>query len=119
MDIPTHAPLDKPLYAASIKNLTSAGSHSVPTLIMMQSIVNNTGAPIAAYTVAVEGSVTAMYKAGVPIMVRTDVNTSPYVPAKPPFGELIHESWNYWLRQACRTSMRSKVLRRWLRRRSG
>jgi imidazolonepropionase-like amidohydrolase len=90
-DIPCHVPLDTPLDAASIKNLTSANRHVVPTLIMMQSIVNNTGAPFEAYTVAAEGSVSNMNAAGVPIAVGTDANTSPFVPANPPFGISLHE----------------------------
>jgi imidazolonepropionase-like amidohydrolase len=90
-DIPCHVPLDKPLDSTSIKNLTLANRHVVPTLIMMQSIVNNTGAPYIAYTAAAEGSVTSMNAAGVPIAVGTDANTSPYVPANPPFGISLHE----------------------------
>ena len=90
-DIPCHVPLDNPLDAASIRNLTSAHRHVVPTLIMMQSVVNNTRAPYTAYTAAAEGSVTAMNAAGVSIAVGTDANTSPYVPANPPFGTSFHE----------------------------
>lgn len=91
VDIPTHAPLDRPLDGPSITNLTSGHRYVVPTLIMMQSIVNNTHAPYAAYSVAAQGSVNAMYKAGVPIVVGTDANSSPFVPANPPFGESIHD----------------------------
>jgi imidazolonepropionase-like amidohydrolase len=91
VDIPCHVPLDKPIDAPFVKNLASYGAHVVPTLIMMQSIVNNTGAPYAAYSVAAQGSVTNMYKGGVPIAVGTDANTSPYVPANPPFGISLHE----------------------------
>lgn len=90
-DIPCHVPLDNPLDAASIQNLTSAHRHVVPTLIMMQSVVNNTRAPYTAYTTAAEGSVAAMNAAGVSIAVGTDANTSPYVPANPPFGTSFHE----------------------------
>ncbi|KFZ20352.1 hypothetical protein V502_03223 [Pseudogymnoascus sp. VKM F-4520 (FW-2644)] len=91
VDIPTHAPLDRPLDGPSIANLTRGHRHIVPTLIMMQSIVNNTHAPYTAYSVAAQGSVSAMYKAGVPIVVGTDANSSPFVPANPPFGESIHD----------------------------
>jgi hypothetical protein len=35
--------------------------------------------------------VTKMYKAGVPILVGTDANTSPFLPANPPFGLSYHE----------------------------
>ncbi len=91
VDIPCHVPLDRPIDAASIANLTAGRRIVVPTLIMMQSIVNNTGAPYIAYTDAAEASVTNMYKAGIPIIVGTDANTSPFVPANPPFGESIHD----------------------------
>jgi imidazolonepropionase-like amidohydrolase len=87
VDIPCHTPLDKALDAASVAKLR----HSVPTLIMMQSIVNNTGAPYAAYQYAAEASVTTMYHAGVPIAAGSDANTSPFVPANPPFGLSLHE----------------------------
>jgi hypothetical protein len=55
------------------------------------SIVNNTGAPYFRYTNNAEASVTKMYKAGVPILVGTDANTSPFLPANPPFGLSYHE----------------------------
>ena len=90
VDIPTHTPVDKPLDAASVANLTANKQSVVPTLIMMQSILNNTGAPPQAYAVP-EHSLTAMYKAGVPIVTGSDANTSPYVPANPPFGESLHD----------------------------
>ena len=32
-----------------------------------------------------------MYQAGVPILVGTDANLSPYVPANPPFGSSLHQ----------------------------
>ncbi len=90
-DRPCHVPLDKTLDSLSIANLTRARVDITPTLIMMQSIVNNTGAPYFLYTKNAEASVTNMYAAGVPILVGTDANLSPYVPANPPFGLSLHE----------------------------
>ena len=90
-DILCHVPLDKPLDAPSIANLTSRRAHVVPTLIMMQSIINNTGQPYSHYTLDAEGPVTNMYGSGIPILVGTDANLSPYVPANPPFGLSMHE----------------------------
>ena len=90
VDIPTHAPLDQPLNASQISNLVTNGRHVVPTLIMMQSIVNNTHQPFSNYVLNAEGSVTEMIKAGVPIVVGSDSNLSPYVPANPPFGISLH-----------------------------
>ncbi len=90
VDIPTHAPLDQPLNSSQISSLVTNGRRVVPTLIMMQSIVNNTHQPFSNYVVNAEGSVTEMIRAGVPIIVGTDSNLSPYVPANPPFGISLH-----------------------------
>ncbi|BCS23924.1 amidohydrolase family protein [Aspergillus puulaauensis] len=91
VDIVCHAPLDDPLDASSIENLIQSEITAVPTLIMMQSIVNNTGAPLDVYTQVVEASVTNMQNAGVPILVGSDSNTAPFVPANPPFGVSLHD----------------------------
>ncbi|KAF9893241.1 hypothetical protein FE257_011671 [Aspergillus nanangensis] len=90
-DIPCHAPLDKAIDDPSIAKLIANGQTIVPTLIMMQSVVNNTGTPLDAYTFNAQGSVTNMYKAGVPIVVGSDANLNPYVPANPPFGLSLHQ----------------------------
>jgi hypothetical protein len=90
-DLPCHVPLDKPLDAISVGKLTSAKTRVTPTLIMMQSVVNNTCQPYSHYTVNAEGSVTNIYNGGVPILVGSDANISPYVPANPPFGVSLHE----------------------------
>jgi hypothetical protein len=71
--------------------LTLAKLHVVPTLIMMQSIVNNTGQPYNYYTLSAEISVMNMYNGRVPILAGSDANLSPYVPANPPFGLSLHE----------------------------
>ncbi|KAK2685421.1 hypothetical protein QWA68_015617 [Fusarium oxysporum] len=91
VDIPCHTPLYKPIDAAFIDQYRDTLSHVVPTLIMMQSIVNNTGAPAQAYTAAAEGSVTNLHKAGVTILAGSDANTAPFVPANPPFGDSLHD----------------------------
>jgi imidazolonepropionase-like amidohydrolase len=85
-DLPCHGPLDNPLDTASVSKLTSARVHVTPTLIMMQSIVNNTGQPYTHYSVNAAGSVTNMNKGGVLVLVGSDANLSPYIPANPPFG---------------------------------
>ena len=90
-DFPCHVPLDKAIDAASVSNLRGNKQIIVPTLIMMQSIVNNTHAPYDAYTYNAEGSVTNMYKGNVPVLAGTDANTNPYVPANPPFGISLHQ----------------------------
>ncbi len=91
VDIPTHVPLDKPIDATFLSQYKGTLKNVVPTLIMMQSILNNTGAPYQAYVYAAQGSVTALHKAGVNILVGTDANTAPFVPANPPFGESYHD----------------------------
>ncbi|KAI5460724.1 amidohydrolase [Mariannaea sp. PMI_226] len=90
-DFPCHVPLDKAIDSASVSNLVSGKQTVVPTLIMMQSIVNNTHAPYEAYLYNAQGSVTNMYKGKVPILVGTDANANPYVPANPPFGISFHQ----------------------------
>ncbi|KAK0309650.1 hypothetical protein LTR82_015139 [Friedmanniomyces endolithicus] len=93
-DLICHAPLDKVVDAALNANLTNAQRSIraiVPTLIMMQSIVNNTGLPYSDYVNHAEASVTSMLAAGVDIVLGTDANTSPYVPANPPFGLAFHQ----------------------------
>jgi imidazolonepropionase-like amidohydrolase len=91
VDIITHSPVDKVLDAASIANSTAHGTKIVPTMLMMQSTVNNTGAPYILYTNNVKGSVTALHAAGIPISVGTDANVSPFAPANPPYGESFHD----------------------------
>lgn len=91
VDIPCHTPLDKPIDDAFIDQFRHTLSHVVPTLIMMQSVVNNTGAPYEAYTIAAQGSVTGLHNAGVTILAGSDANTAPFVLANPPFGESLHD----------------------------
>ncbi|GFG01197.1 adenine deaminase 2 [Aspergillus udagawae] len=91
VDIPCHAPMDKPLDASDTAALLLSKSVVVPTLIMMQSVTNNTGAPLSVYNNAAKASVTAMHEAGVPIVAGSDANASPFVPANPPFGDSLHD----------------------------
>ena len=90
-DIPCHTPLDKILDPATVAKLKSNKQISVPTLIMMQSIANNTHLPLSAYTENAEGSARSIHNAGIPILVGTDANTIPLVPANPPFGLSLHQ----------------------------
>ena len=91
VDIPCHTPLDQALDASSIANLSANHQTVVPTLIMMQSIVNNTHSPYSTYVKYAEVSVTAMYRGKIPIVVGTDANDFSYTPANPPFGISMHE----------------------------
>ena len=90
-DIPCHMPLDKALDPATVATLKYNKQISVPTLIMMQSIANNTHLPLSYYTQNAEGSVRSIHSAGIPVLVGTDANTIPLVPANPPFGLSFHQ----------------------------
>lgn len=93
VDILTHAPLDRPIDAAQAAELAAAGTVIVPTLTMMQGIVENLAAKgIAgpAYEPA-RASVAALHAAGMPIIAGTDANATPAAPASPVFGESLHD----------------------------
>ncbi|KAI8804716.1 putative hydrolase [Cladochytrium replicatum] len=70
VDVLTHVPLDKPLTVDTITQMVARKQVAVPTLIMMRglSII-----PRLSYKVAAE-SVTALHRAGIPIMAGTDAN---------------------------------------------
>jgi imidazolonepropionase-like amidohydrolase len=88
-DILTHAPLDEPLGADLVAWTAAAGQVVVPTLTMMERIVEQLAPPGAAYANA-QASVSALYQAGVPIVVGTDANAAPGSPASVPHGESLH-----------------------------
>jgi imidazolonepropionase-like amidohydrolase len=88
-DILTHAPLDEPLGAALVARAVAAGQVIVPTLTMMERIVEQLAPPGAAYANA-QASVSALHKAGVPILAGTDANAAPGSPASVPHGESLH-----------------------------
>ncbi len=90
-DLPCHVPLDAPLNTTDVSMLDRRRAVVCPTLIMMQSIVNNTHQPYSHYTRNAEASVTNMYAGGVPLIVGSDANLSPYTPANPPFGLSLHQ----------------------------
>ena len=62
VDIPCHVPLDVLVNQSILISLIIQGSHVVPTLIQLLSIVNNPGAPYSLYTTAAEGSLMDMYR---------------------------------------------------------
>ncbi len=93
VDILTHAPLDRPIDAAQAAELVANGTVIVPTLTMMQGIVDNLaakGIPGPAYEPA-RASVAALHAAGMPIIAGTDANATPAAPASPVFGESLHD----------------------------
>ncbi len=89
-DVVTHAPVDRPLDAALVARMVAAGTVSVPTLTMMVGTVRALAQPGADYAHARE-SVTALHRAGVPIVAGTDANSAPGAPVSVPHGSSLHD----------------------------
>jgi len=92
VDILTHAPLDRPIDAAQAEALVAAGAIIVPTLAMMEGLVEGlkrAGIPGPAYEPA-RMSVANARSAGLPILAGTDANVAPFAPSTPPFGDSLH-----------------------------
>ena len=90
-DIPCQVPLDAPLNATDVSLFNNRRAIVCPTFIMIQPVVNNTHQPYTNYINNAEASVTNMFKGGVPLIVGSDANLSPYTPANPPFGLSLHQ----------------------------
>jgi imidazolonepropionase-like amidohydrolase len=73
VDIVTHVPLDHALDSAAAARMAADGRVLVPTLSMMEGIVEQSAPPGARYDAA-RASVTVLYQAGVPILAGTDAN---------------------------------------------
>ncbi|MFB7653440.1 MULTISPECIES: amidohydrolase family protein [unclassified Streptomyces] len=87
-DVVTHVPLDRALTHHDIARMAAAGRVAVPTLTMMEAVAAaRTAAP--AYDTA-QRNVTALHRAGVPVLAGTDANTQPGVPAQIPHGRSLH-----------------------------
>ena len=89
VDVITHSPLDKVLDDAAVARFAAAGRISVPTLTMMEGTVEQSHRPGDQYAPA-RATVTALYRAGVPILAGTDANDAKGVPANIPHGESLH-----------------------------
>ena len=61
----------------------------MPTLVMMEGVAANVPVPGLDYAHARE-TVGALHAAGVPIVLGTDANQAPGVPANVPYGESVH-----------------------------
>ena len=84
-----HSPADKAL-DDDVAQLYLAGKQpNCPTLTAMLAIAYAQAAEGYNYT-ASAASVTALYKAGVPILAGTDGTTNPYIPFVVPFGSSMH-----------------------------
>ena len=88
-DVLTHAPLDAALDEAAIADVVRSHRTSVPTLTMMEGVAANAPVPGLDYRHA-RDSVAALHQAGVPIVLGTDANQAPGVPANVPYGESAH-----------------------------
>ncbi|MFB7087813.1 amidohydrolase family protein [Streptomyces sp. NPDC056296] len=87
-DVVTHIPLDRAIAQEDIARMSAAGRVAVPTLTMMEAAAAaRPGAP--AYRTA-EQNVTALHRAGVPVLAGTDANTQPGAPAQVPHGRSLH-----------------------------
>ena len=89
VDVLTHVPLDKALDSEAIENMISGNRFCVPTLTMMEIIINNLRPPGRDYANG-RASVTAMYRAGIPLLCGTDSNSEIGSPANVPHGESLH-----------------------------
>jgi len=70
--------------------MVAQGSIAVPTLIMMQGVMDNTKRPGITYNAA-RASVNAMHEAGVPVLAGTEANMQPGIPANVKHGESMHQ----------------------------
>ncbi len=89
VDVVTHAPLDRALDEAAVARMVAESRISVPTLTMMEGIIEQVHPPGASYAPA-RATVTALYEAGVPILAGTDANHASGAPAPIAHGESLH-----------------------------
>lgn len=101
VDMLTHAPLDVPLDDSLIDTMLADKTVVIPTLTMMEGIAElaagvgpdlggnlaERGGPSYA---AARSSVSALHRAGVPILAGTDANAALGVPFSPVHGESLH-----------------------------
>ncbi|CAD6566940.1 MAG: hypothetical protein CYPHOPRED_001284 [Cyphobasidiales sp. Tagirdzhanova-0007] len=100
VDFLTHSPMDKKLDDDAITTMVREGRKMVPTLGMMEEIIKKR--PPLDYSNP-QDSVTAAYKAGVPILVGTDANMASGVPANVPFGDSLHHEMEMLVRAGMST----------------
>ena len=102
VDILTHSPMDKVLDIDDVETMIRDGRQMVPTLSMMEGVVKSGRIPHLRYSNA-QDSVTAAYKGGVPILVGTDANMAPGVPANIPHGDSLHHEMELLVRAGMST----------------
>ncbi len=89
VDFLTHVPLDGELDPAAVSDAVRSQRTVVPTLVMMQGVAAAAPRPGLDYRHA-RFAVAALHRAGVPILLGTDANQAPGVPANVSFGESAH-----------------------------
>ena len=89
VDVLTHAPLDAGLVPDAVADVVRSHRTSVPTLVMMAGVAANVPVPGLDYRHA-RDSVAALHQAGVPVVLGTDANQAPGVPANVPYGDSAH-----------------------------
>ena len=89
VDVLTHAPLNADLDAAAVAEAVRSRCSIVPTLIMMQAVAAAAPIPGLDYSHA-RSAVTDLHRAGVLVLLGTDANQAPGVPANVPYGESAH-----------------------------
>lgn len=85
----THAPIDKAVEKTDVDRMLDDKRIIVPTLILMESPLKAIKRPGTVYSNA-RDTVRALYRAGVPILARTDANKVPGLPFNVAHGESIH-----------------------------
>ena len=89
VDVLTHVPLDQALDEATAAQLAAESLILIPTLTMMETLVALLGRPGDGYAAA-RDSVTAAYRAGVPVLAGTDANADAGSPAAVSHGDSLH-----------------------------
>ncbi|GGP77536.1 amidohydrolase family protein [Saccharothrix coeruleofusca] len=86
VDVITHVPLDVAVDGTTAARMAAEGRVAIPTLVMMSAVAERRG---LSYDPA-RASVTALHRAGVPVLAGSDANTTPGAPAPIPHGGSIH-----------------------------
>jgi len=89
VDAITHLPVGAPLPPDLIARLAEGRTIVIPTLTMMEGILQAFGAPPQAFAGMLPG-IAALCEAGVPVLAGTDANTEPGVPFNAEHGASLH-----------------------------
>ena len=101
VDMITHAPLDRPLTESTTVRILAQKCVMIPTLTMMKGIADRVAAAAASQPEgppaagpsyeSARASVSAVHRAGVPILAGTDANAGAGIPFAPRHGESLHD----------------------------